>query len=214
MGIDEVFDAKTQVLWVRALLDIAQHLALELNVLEHRFDDNVAILKALIPRRAADPCHVTLGFVTRRSFALDVFLEERAHVLQSATNRRVVHFVDAHRSVRFGGGDVSNTAAHEPATQNTDLVHVVATRACRDTAIFLQGLLRKEQRGQRARLGAHHQAPKVLGLGSIAGLVPFEHTNPHSIQRRLGRRIHTLRLLEQTLARFLEKHALADRIVF
>jgi hypothetical protein len=73
--------------------------------------------------------------------------------------------------------------------------------------------LREEDGDEGPGFRAHHELTEVLGLRGVPGLAPLEDAYAYGIERRLGRGIQAVRLLEQTFLRLLEEHPLSDRIL-
>jgi hypothetical protein len=103
---------------LHALLDIEQDSALELEVLEHGFDHEVAVFEAAVRLCAGHPAHHSLGLEAAQTLALDVFGQQAMDVREPSANRRIVDLVQAHRQVHLGSGDVSDAAAHQTATED------------------------------------------------------------------------------------------------
>src|SRR5690606_38190506 len=96
--------------------------ALQIEILEHRFDDHVGGGEARVVGGAGDHVHQPVDVGGRAPLAGHVLVEDLAHVAQAGGDAPVVDVLDAHGDAGLGGRDRRDAAAHEPTAQHTNLL--------------------------------------------------------------------------------------------
>ena len=119
MGIDDVLLAKTQSSRMRASAS-AEDAPLQLEVLEHRLDDEVGPAEAGVVEGGRHALHPLLDVERGQAGTPSPLLEDLAHVAQASAQgvvRGVLH-PDAHPGFGRHGGDART---HEPGAQHAEL---------------------------------------------------------------------------------------------
>ena len=108
-------------------LDLGQDLTLELEVLEHRLDDEVAPPEAAVVQRRRNPIEALSHLEPAETPTLAPLLERVAHVPEPSTEGLVRGVLHPNRDAYVGGG-AGDSGPHEPGSQDAELRHVPGRR--------------------------------------------------------------------------------------
>ncbi len=155
----------------RALLDdaveLAEHLLLDVHVLEHGFDHQVAVRQRFELQRAAQQAHALLDVLGLELAALRGGLVVLADHAEAAIERVLLRFDQRHRhaDVREVHRDA---AAHRAGADDADLLDRDRRSVLRHVRHFPHLALGEEHVALRRRLRAGHQLHEQLALGRDA----------------------------------------------
>ncbi len=145
----------------RALLDdlveLGEHVLLDVHALEHRLDHHVAIGQVLELERAGDQRHALFDIVHRDAALLGRVLVILADDREAAVERLLLHLDDGHRNA--GIGEVHRDAAAHGA--GADHAHLLdrGWSGCRPE--------RRAASRPAARRRRHNAAPPIAGRSSV-----------------------------------------------
>jgi hypothetical protein len=167
-----------------ALLQLAEDLALQVQVLDHRFHHQLHVAEAFPGRRAAHGGPLAPGFFRREQLALHGLGEEVVDLLQPGGQGGVVDLLHGHRAA-LERGQLGDAGPHRAGADDADLADGGARAA-------LLGLLLEEEQADQVVAGRRRgQAADRLALVGQAGGHALGEADFHGPQR-LGRGGHVV----------------------
>ncbi|CCK03440.1 hypothetical protein BN129_2103 [Cronobacter sakazakii 701] len=162
-------------------------------------------MKPTVIGAGGDERHLRVALAGAQMTTTHFFLKQIPAVFQGMVNAFFADVFDTHRQPGFGGGDIGDPAAHEPAAQYTDRVQ--RARGGLAAGLFFKLGGGEEQPSQRGGFRRHRQFAKGAGLGLITAGAALLKAGAHHVNNALRRRIVTVGFL----MRFLGHHAKQQR---
>mmetsp|Transcript_19223 Transcript_19223/g.35565 ORF Transcript_19223/g.35565 Transcript_19223/m.35565 type:complete len:457 (-) Transcript_19223:164-1534(-) len=151
-------------------LKFLDDLVLEVDVLENGFDDQVTVLKVLLPvvviGKAYNTAHGNITVVRRHATALYTSIEVALDLLEASSKSFLVEVLEKHLETALRR-DLCNTSTHQACSKDTDRGYGSFRLA---EAVLLEGSAAKEEALEGVALGGLGKFPKRLRLSIKAGL--------------------------------------------
>ncbi len=161
------------------LLDLAEHLLLDADLLEHRLDDEVAVrVLGLVGRAVHERAQPVGGVAVEAALRLEL-ADLVVDVRQALVDARLVEVGDEHRHLQLAQEQQRELARHEPGADDADLGDLLRERLVGGADRALRALLHEVERVHGCReLVAGDEigqsivlAGEALGLRAALGLV-------------------------------------------
>ena len=197
----------------RLALDIADDGVLDGEVLEHGLDHYVGVPHAAVVGGAGDQSQGLVALARPQPLAPDPLVEDPGDLPQPASQRGIVLVLQPHRDPGLRR-HVRDAGSHQAGAEHRDLLHVARLhRGLVDAGVLLQRLRGEEDLHQAAGDVARDQLAEEVRLRAVAFLRSFLDADADGLQRPLRRRVVSVGLRQQRLARLLEEDLPAHWIV-
>ena len=149
--------------------DLGERRLLQIHVLEHRLDDDVDVVEAVIGRRRRDERHRALKRLRRHLALGDRRLVVPANRRESAVERRSVDFLEQHRNAGVGVSH-GDPATHRAGADHRRPLDLARGRILRHVGNLGDVAFGEKQMHERARLGRYDAVGEQLALAPRAGV--------------------------------------------
>ncbi len=193
-------------------LDLSKHAVLQIEILEHRLDDDIASGELGILRANRQARRNAVSFLTSHSLSLHPLVQPLANLFESALGALAVAILEHHLHSGAISADEADADAHEARSDNGDTIHLARLYAgVFNAAVFFQRVGGKKDIDQLASLRADRQIAEGLGLGAQSGLAPALEADAHDFQNAQRRRIVTAGFCQRRFSRLAEQQMPAQR---
>ena len=191
-----------------------EHLALDVDVLDDGFDDEIAALEAAPVGRGGDARQLALHLAAGHAAAVDFLLPDFRGRLHAAGDRLPVDVAHAHRGVGLVGDELGDAAAHDARAEDAGVADFDRRRG---DALLLRLLHHEEEADEVLRDFAC--GPTISGTTSSTSRARPRSTPadmPYSMTSMAlsGAGIVAVRLRQHRFARLAEDDAARQRIAF